>query len=636
MSLFGGESSAPPSPSPSVTDTDHSQEVRPTVEGPSSPPHVRHPNTEYHANESDANQILLADSGSESNISDHDHDHDHDRDHELHTRPNRFKGRRTTWRGYTAADRQVATSLEQLQNSDLGAHLYNAHALKRRVRKPAGELAGLEGWESKECWLKEGSELEYTDVSGEIQTDLVPSRDWTAWPLPPAKLPTPHKRLARTSGQHNEWTIGNMDAHDGSEEMREELLALFLRLAKEQWHTKEADDRLSRKKHHPSQPRTGPQPKSTQSLSLQHSASRAGINMKEDGNDDNTQTDDTETQDEDEEEFANGIGTQRGRMPQPDVFRTPIFLADDAKALRNLQPVINSVLSKLDELALTIRRTRLNHLGLGIYGDTSTQSEFTSETESTETLSRPSSRDQPQSRPSSRQGAQAPSRSTFGKNSRAPAEADSLEDEPQNSDTDTDSEDNGSVISRDETWRAGLMDWSDVLGLAAVKGWDDKVIARAAQRCATLFGEGMSFRSLDENLATKPPAEPVQYTPSTIPAPEIRPAISSVPQKRPLFRTGTLYCPHASCVDSEENFEIPYRVIQHCIKVHNYDPRTNDSDNEDRAFGGVHIDGFLQPIEVQSGWLERAQSRASSEKREQETKREQSVDEINAFIVHSD
>lgn len=51
---------------------------------------------------------------------------------------------------------------------------------------------------------------------------------------------------------------------------------------------------------------------------------------------------------------------------------------------------------------------------------------------------------------------------------------------------------------RDRLARLGLRDWSDVLGTAAVVGWDSDVLARAGQRCARLFGEGMGFRTLRE------------------------------------------------------------------------------------------------------------------------------------------
>jgi N-terminal acetyltransferase B complex catalytic subunit len=46
------------------------------------------------------------------------------------------------------------------------------------------------------------------------------------------------------------------------------------------------------------------------------------------------------------------------------------------------------------------------------------------------------------------------------------------------------------------------------------------------------------------------------------------------------------------------------------MRVHGYDPRTNDSDNEERTFGGVHIDGFLQPVTAKPGWLGNGRTKA--------------------------
>jgi len=41
-------------------------------------------------------------------------------------------------------------------------------------------------------------------------------------------------------------------------------------------------------------------------------------------------------------------------------------------------------------------------------------------------------------------------------------------------------------------------DWSDVVGMAALSGWDSNVVQRASERCARLFGENMLFRTFIE------------------------------------------------------------------------------------------------------------------------------------------
>lgn len=158
------------------------------------------------------------------------------------------------------------------------------------------------------------------------------------------------------------------------------------------------------------------------------------------------------------------------------------------------------------------------------------------------------------------------------------------------------------------------MDWSEVLGISAVKGWDQKALARTAERCAALFGESMSFRPFHENVATKALSQPIQYTPSTIPAP-LSIAGAPRPAKRPYWQTGAIRCPHLDCYGHYQEFRVSYRVIEHCMRSHGYDPRTNDSDNEERTYGGVHIDGYMQPVTVKHGWLGHGRPKAGGGKR---------------------
>ncbi|KAK5049439.1 hypothetical protein LTR84_004368 [Exophiala bonariae] len=49
-----------------------------------------------------------------------------------------------------------------------------------------------------------------------------------------------------------------------------------------------------------------------------------------------------------------------------------------------------------------------------------------------------------------------------------------------------------------ENLKLQLRDWSDVVGIAALAGWDPAVVARASERCARLFGENMLFRTFGE------------------------------------------------------------------------------------------------------------------------------------------
>ncbi|KAF2131934.1 hypothetical protein P153DRAFT_364401 [Dothidotthia symphoricarpi CBS 119687] len=555
MSLFGGDGSiydsesdyAPPTTQPLLS-----------VAAPTSPPSAQNALGPTVPLESDADDDPWTDSEPEIDQS----------ADEQRTRPNRYIGHPQTWKGHTLVDREIAASLDHMQETDLAAHLYNAHALKRRVRRPARETAALKSWQGKHHW------------SRKTQTELVPSKDWTAWPLPPART------------QHS------------GDELQEETLATFLRLAKERWSLRCTGDDMP-------------------------SASRADVKVKDD---DVLVTDNAEPQTDDEaKEAKRNHGKKRGRKPQTEPTTEPTVLADDAQAYRILQPTIHSILSSVDELALAVRRTRLNHYGRGAYSDKSSQGDFTSDAEQTEPdssrSSTPGSRGTPNRKPSVHSASRknsARTRSVSRSGQESTDDHSDLLDNDSNSDVTqssphgrkrsrSGSEDSASA-PRDYSGTAGLMDWSEVLGIAALKCWNEQALMRTAQRCAALFGESMSFVPFDESLATKSVTEPVHYTPSSNLASGDLSIAHTAPPKRPLFQVGTLRCPHTDCWGHAQAFAIPYRVIEHCMRVHGYDPRDNDSTNEERTVGGVHIDGFLQPITVKPGWLGHGRSKAGSEK----------------------
>lgn len=600
MSLFGGDSNAS-----SAYDSEHSQ-LSSTRSSPSIEPQAL-PSAQpaqHSAFEAGASIDAEISTGSESETD--------ESDEEQPTRPNRFQGAPHTWKRYTAADRQIAAFLDQIRDGDLSAHLYNAHALKSRVRLPPEELANVKAWQSRENWQKKGSDLQYTDISGEIQTHLVPSKDWTAWPLPPDRL--------SPSAEHTEErqrSLQGLRTQDAGDEMREQLLATFLRIAKDNWNSREAASETERGRTRDLDSRSRSRSKSAWSARSHRSASRTDVSMKDGG------TEGEQTQDEDQKKFGHVIWKSQRRMSQPEQLLQPVVLADDARALRILQPTMNSVLSQLDRLALAVRRTRMNHFAYGAPGDRSSQSDFTSGAESTGQNSRSRSRSMsrkraskpPRSRSQSRAHSTRPGTKGEGtktQSAKSRARARILDRHMTSSDSDSSSDispmksnirkrgrsdsaptDDDARSTRDEDHRLGLIDWSEVLGLAAVTGWDQQALSRTAQRCAALFGESMSFIPIPEGRATQPAPQPIQYTPSTVPAPT---TLFQQPKKRPFFQPGTLRCPHADCYGHEKDVKEPYRVIEHCIRVHKYDPRTNNSDNEERTVGGVHIDGFLQPI----------------------------------------
>ncbi|CAO2657620.1 Nn.00g037460.m01.CDS01 [Neocucurbitaria sp. VM-36] len=625
MSLFGG--SVPLNQSPYDSDTSQlstASSLSPPAQSPQ-PQSAQDAQTTSYTLDPDIRLDSASQSGSDLEESDED----------LRTRSNRFTGHPQTWKGYTVADRQIALSLEQVEQANLAAHLYNAHALKRRVRRPAQETAGLENWQSRDTWLKTGDDLQYTDVSGEMQKELVPSKDWTAWPLPPAKIPAPGEKATDRAGEglHGEWMIGGRNTPDAGQEVREEMLAMFLRLAKETWEERASEDDSQRGRDRTTISRSRSRSKSVISTKSRRSSSRKDVEMEEG---DDFEKSNEDSQQDDEEPSGPGEGRKRGRKSQNEVFAKPIITADDARAQRLLKPTINSMLSKLDDLALAVRRSRLNHFGRGESSDRSSMSEFTSGVDSgglsSDSSTRSKSRSAParkaSGRPSSRAtsvhtGSKAKKGKSVTRNQKGFLDSDIASNDASDSDASKNtlhkrkrprsvSSTSGSSVSTNRDWsgRVGLLDWSEILGLAAVRGWDERAVARTAQRCAALFGESMSFMPFEESHASKSAVEPVHYVPSIIPTPDALPVTRPPVSRRPFYQIGTLRCPHTDCYGHVKDFALPYRVVEHCMRAHGYDPRTNDSDNEERTVGGAHIDGFLKPVTSKPGWLGHGRSKA--------------------------
>jgi N-terminal acetyltransferase B complex catalytic subunit len=313
----------------------------------------------------------------------------------------------------------------------------------------------------------------------------------------------------------------------------------------------------------------------------------------------------------------------------------PVVLADDEKARKILLPTINSLLSRMDGLLDTLRRSRQNQWIIPGENDSdgSAISRGTSPSRSRSRSRRPPTAEgyrQPASqrdenRPNNSDHDSAPRSSKRKRdptlsNVADPKSASETDHPPEES---VDAQNDQGPQKRKRKRRGAnkvptlrLRDWSEVLGLASMTGWDAAIIDRAAKRCSALFGESMAFRTLHEEGSEKPPDDPVQYTPDLIFAPkpldnDIEAANSS--SERPYWEQGAQRCPHVGCFGNQEDyFPIAYRAVEHCKKHHGYDPR--DQENQSTPMlGAIHEDGFLQPIPLQRGW--RGGDKDNSEKR---------------------
>lgn len=191
----------------------------------------------------------------------------------------------------------------------------------------------------------------------------------------------------------------------------------------------------------------------------------------------------------------------------------------------------------------------------------------------------------------------------------------------------------------------GLRDWSDVIGAASLSGFKPEVVARAAQRCADLFGQGMEMQTLLEGPASKgPKPQKTRYLPSDR---RRAPSVSSsdsendrpAARRRVLSRQGSLgrdsippsdsdvargrgsrapsrgrstsrtssiglfYCPVADCERAAEGFGRRANLQRHMARVHpGQAVNVEEVESEDEMYGAVHVDGFLKPIRPRKGW----------------------------------
>ncbi|KAK6412125.1 hypothetical protein LTR95_018014, partial [Oleoguttula sp. CCFEE 5521] len=135
-------------------------------------------------------------------------------------RDNRFPGSASTWRHYTAEERTLASSLDQLRAGDLSVHLYNAHALKARLYK-AEAADDATPWSSKQQWMQRNEKDEIA---------WHPSQHWTAWPMSAEDVPRLHEVADGLSGQDGLQSLAT--ATTSAEDLDGELLAAMLRDAK--------------------------------------------------------------------------------------------------------------------------------------------------------------------------------------------------------------------------------------------------------------------------------------------------------------------------------------------------------------------------------------------------------------------
>ncbi|KAK0747727.1 hypothetical protein B0T21DRAFT_354969 [Apiosordaria backusii] len=318
---------------------------------------------------------------------------------------------------------------------------------------------------------------------------------------------------------------------------------------------------------------------------------------------------------------------------------TPVLSADDDRNYALVRPAARRIMGQLDKTLTVLHHARAAAV-TDIYGF-DTDEEDDSEAEGDERArnsmmdvdERPG-RKRPRGR--SRAGSR-PRRFRFRSRSRS-----------SSSDSST-----GSNVST-KISRIGLQNWRDVLGAAALAGFSPEVIARATQRCSNLFNEEMVMHTLPEQAVTsdKPAIQTVRYQPKLSGSPSIvsddddyeyneqllahrrtisrqstaalttgpanapapaakRAGTPAAPSRRSRSATpgggGPHLCPFIDCGRAAEGFSRKANLQRHIRLVHHnaaqpVQTTDHEEDSEDELVGGVHTDGFLQPIKIRKGW----------------------------------
>ncbi|MCJ1425331.1 hypothetical protein MMC29_003219 [Sticta canariensis] len=353
------------------------------------------------------------------------------------SRPNKYNGPPSTWLGWIASQRELAESLNRLRAKDLAVHLYNAHALKERARTVGAQR-----------------KLHLTH-NGDNSTDgqeWMPPKSWTAWPLPPDLVPTdidcPHwasQEFCQPSRSGNKLQLQR-------EELQDLLVAQVIKKAKQ----RNFNLKQNNCKRWP--PKPEPEIES----------------MEQSG--DSIISDSSESLDEPEHEIESMEHSDESSITDSLDELAPVILLDDDVANSLLQPMIHHILNKLDGLLEGLHHARNSYLPIG-------------GSDGRESVNGPPQKKRSISRAGLRRAKLKPS-------------VQSLTSRPEiNLTSDTESTAKSSRTRQRSTHQrlSGLQDWSDVLGVASMIGWDSTVVQKAAFRCSKLFKEGIKFRRLEEN-----------------------------------------------------------------------------------------------------------------------------------------
>lgn len=499
-----------------------------------------------------------------------------------------------------------------------------------------------------------------------------PHKTWSAWPLTEGLLPK-DDLVARQEDEDEEFTFRNRDIKMPSSDLQDELSAIILRMAKKKFRKRQrrwAGSQSKRRRVGSAAAEEGQQSGSeAESRETSPAKSKATSAPPQSGDDsEGTATEDDQSEPADENDIY-GLGTRRtGRRPHQTY--KPTISTNDELSYKLLEPSSRHILSQLDSTLRILQQTR------GIVHRNRGSSTTDKEPDSQQGTPGRRLRSGPRRLPV-RPKAEGNSFEALIKKERG---ADSEDEEPDAGGAHTGAEgsDNGgnepegdgpdasgtepegegrsskkrrSQGPKTAPW--GIRDWSSVIGAASLAGFSQDVIGRTTKRCADLFGESMTIRTLDEVPAsTGTGVHTVDYHPEPIhlsasdldsddPIPssdydaEINllhrriaarqsseanwfpPSPSSRAYEKGPFKR-RYYCPFHTCKGAAEGFTRTYNLRRHLERAHDGEAPgglsselsegrsgasevDSEVDSENEMLGAVHVDGFLR-VMVKRNW----------------------------------
>lgn len=570
-------------------------------------------------------------------------------------RPNRWTGPPSTWQALTNQERGLEASLIELRNRDLNIHLYNSFALKRKAR----EYREAKNLKPSPSPSRENDEADDDQDFEELaRKGWAPPRGWTAWPLPPEQVPRPDEHVG-PEDKDDLFTFKMKEKERPSRELEEVVVGTALKFARERWQDREM----------------------ALSEDVFEEGSSDGEMMDFEESEESEDSEGTELDGKPPKEVLDGDLLSEGghkplvkKLSQPpsnEVLLRPVQSADDQRSRDLLRPSIRHTLSQLDEVLMALHYARQTCHRYAADSDFSSENDTdndekarsevskdkstpekkprgrprkfenlasrhkTADSEASEPVdvelwrTKKSHRGRPQRRYEALEGEtqeeylvriarlqKKPLPSFASSRASSPRPPSSRGTTPEQSPVKKRKRSLSLSLKRE---RLDVRDWSEVLGSAALVGFNPDVIARTAQRCADLFGEGMSMRTLLETASGATDSHSITtYMPEEIPdlASELQASSGESEDEdtdTKILEAKTLraylpsqyncLCPVENCPRQVRGFGFNSELMRHLAKSHGLtkDEASELLDDDEEMYGGVHVDGFLKSIKNPRG-----------------------------------